>query len=175
MRHNSSSSKTLYDLGKRSLSKCTFWDFGLLAWKVTKFFMSFYKPRVSFPLNFALSFSVMTRNSSETFLLKRYILWTKRARQNTIFQTFECSYENSPNSSCHFRNRKVRVYSSFASQFSVMKDNSSVFFHINLIYFGQKETIKVKFLDLWKVGWKNRSNSSCHTCNHKSVKFFPNL
>ena len=56
------------------------------------------------------------------------MLWTKRAHQSTIFQTFECSNESSPNSSCHFWNHKVRVYSNFASLFSVMKDNSSVFF-----------------------------------------------
>ena len=44
-----------------------------------------------------------------------------------IFQTFECSNESSPNSSRHFRNCKVKVYSNFASLFSVMKNNSSVF------------------------------------------------
>ena len=44
-----------------------------------------------------------------------------------IFQTFECSNESSPNSSQHFRNCKVKVYSNFASLFSVMKNNSSVF------------------------------------------------
>ena len=32
--------------------------------------MSFFKPRVSFPLNFASSFSAMTYDSSETFKLK---------------------------------------------------------------------------------------------------------
>ena len=33
-----------------------------------------------------------------------------------------------PKSSCHFWNYKVRVYSNFALLFSVMKNNSSVFF-----------------------------------------------
>ena len=40
---------------------------------------------------------------------------------------FECSNESSPNSSCHFWNHKVRVYSNFASLFSVMKDDSGIF------------------------------------------------
>ena len=55
------------------------------------------------------------------------MLWTKGAHQRTIFQTFECPNKSSPNSSCHFWNHKVRVYSNFASLFSVMKDDSFVF------------------------------------------------
>ena len=51
---------------------------------------------------------------------------------------FGCSIESSPNTSSHFWNPKVRVYSNIASLFSVMKNNSSVFFSSNLIYFGQK-------------------------------------
>ena len=68
---------------------------------------------------------------------------TKRAHQCTVFQTL-----------CHFWNQNVRVYSNFASLFSVMKDNSSVsFFSSNLIYFGQKQAIEAEFLDFWVFGW----------------------
>ena len=35
-----------------------------------------------------------------------------------------------------------------------MKNNSSVFFSSNLIYFGQKKTMEEKFSDFWVVGWK---------------------
>ena len=90
--------------------------------------MSFSKPQVRFPLNFTLSFSVMTHNCSEVFSLKHYILWTKGAHQSTILQTFQYSDESSPNFSCHFWNHRITVYSNFVSLFSVMKDNSSVFF-----------------------------------------------
>ena len=38
--------------------------------------------------------------------------------------------------------------------FEFIKDNSSVFFSSNHIYFGQKEPISIKFLDFWMVGWK---------------------
>ena len=72
----------------------------------------------------------MTHNSSEIFWLKHDMLWTKKGHQYTIFQTFECSNESLPGSSCHFLNHKVRVYSNFALLFSVMKDNSSVFFQL---------------------------------------------
>ena len=61
------------------------------------------------------------------------MFWTKKAHQCTIFQAFGCSNESSPNSSCHFWNPKVRIYSDFASLFSVMKDNSSAFLSSNLI------------------------------------------
>ena len=44
----------------------------------------------------------------------------------------------------------------------------SVFFNSDLVYFGQKEPIEVKFSDFWVVG-ENSSNSSCHIWNHKSV------
>ena len=45
-------------------------------------------------------------------------------------------------------------YSNLPTLSSVMKDNYSVFFNSNFIYFGQKELIEVKFSDFWVVGWK---------------------
>ena len=56
-------SNFLYALTKRIRSKCTFSDFQLLAWKLIKFLMSFFKSQVSFPLNFVTPFIVMTHNS----------------------------------------------------------------------------------------------------------------
>ena len=146
--------KTLYAIGKSSTRRCKFSDVPLVALKFTKFLMSFLEPIVSFLSNFASLFSVMRHNSSVVFRLNLYMLWTKRAHQCTIFQTFECSNESSPNSSCNFRNYNVRVYSNFASMFIVMKNNSSVFFALNLIYIGQKEPIEKKFSDFCVVGLK---------------------
>ena len=57
------SSKSFYAWDNRTWWKCKFSDFRLLAWKLTKFLMSFFKPEVSRPLNFATPFSVMTHNS----------------------------------------------------------------------------------------------------------------
>ena len=128
--------------------------------------MSFFKPQISFPLNFTSPFSVMIHNSSELFQL-RHTLWTKRVHQCIIFQTFECSNESSPNSSCHFWNHKVRIYSNFAPLFSVMKDNSSAFFSSNLTYFRQKSPLKCNFGTFECLG-ENSQNSSCHIWNYKS-------
>ena len=127
-----------------------------LAWKLTKFLMSFFKQRVSFPLKFVLPFSVMTHNYSKTFWRKHYMIWASRAHQRIIFQNFVCFNESSPVSSYHFWNHKVRVYSNFASLFNVIKDNSSVIFRSNRICFGEKEPIEVKFSDFWLFGWKCR-------------------
>ena len=125
--------------------------------------MSFFKPQINFPLNFASPFSVMIHNRLKSF--KWHLLWTKIIHQGIIFQTFESSNESSHNSSCHFWNQKVRVYSNFASLFSVQNfslyiwnckpvsilHHSSVswevtplyFFSWNFVLFWWKEPIKV--------------------------------
>ena len=46
--------------GQKEPSKWKFSDFPLLAWKLTKFFVSFFKPRVCFLLNLASPFSVIS-------------------------------------------------------------------------------------------------------------------
>ena len=150
-------------------SKWIFSDFWLLAWKLTKLFMIFFKSRVSFPLNFASSFSVMTHNSSEVLWLKYYMLWTERAHQRTIFQTFECSNESSPNSSCHFWNHRVRAYSIFASLFRVIKDNSSVFFLAQTWHTLDKKSPSKWSFQTFEWLRENSPNSSCPIWNYKSV------
>ena len=45
---------------KGAHQSANFQTFRRLTWKSTKFLLSFYKPRVSFPIIFTLSFSVMT-------------------------------------------------------------------------------------------------------------------
>ena len=123
----------------------------LLARKVTKFLMPFFKLQVGFLLDFALPSSVMTYNPSEISSWK-CILWTKRAHQCTIFQNFERCNESSPNSSCHFWNHKVRIYSNSASLFSFMKDNSSVFFQLKPYILRTKIAQWSKTLELLS-GW----------------------
>ena len=72
-----------------------------------KFFMSFLKAQVTFRLNFALIFSVIRHNSSVLFLAQHYILWSEEPIKEQFFRViFECSSQNSLNSSCHFWNDK---------------------------------------------------------------------
>ena len=60
---------------------------------------------------------------------KIIFFWTKRAHQCTIFQIFEYCNESLANSlNAIFKTLGHRVYSIFTLLFSVMKDNSSIFF-----------------------------------------------
>ena len=81
-------------------------------------------------------------------------LWTKRAHQSTNFQIFECFNESSLNSSCHFWNHKVKVYSNLASLFTIMRDNSSVFF-------------KLKMYMIWTKGAHQSAKFQTFDCSHK--------
>ena len=115
----------MYAFDKRIQSKCKFLDFQLLAWKLTKFFMSFSSHK---------SFKLWnTLQCHDTLFLWNVPTETvhaldKKGLSMYNFQTFGCSNESWHNSSCHFWNDKVRVYSNFALQFSVMKNNSSITF-----------------------------------------------
>ena len=92
--------------------------------------MSFFNPQVSFPLNFATPFSVMAHNSSESFQLKQYMLWTKRAHQCTIFRILGALIMKVHPIPHVFLKPQGQGFSNFASLFSVMTDNSSVSFQL---------------------------------------------
>ena len=144
--------ETLYAIDKSSPWKCKFWDLPLLALKFTRFHTSFLEPRVSFFWNFSSLCSVMRHKTSVLFDLSLCMLSTKRTYQRTIFTASECSNESSHISSCNLWSHKVRIYLNFASLFSLIKDNSSVFFSSKLTYFGQKKPIEVKILNFCVVG-----------------------
>ena len=126
---------------------------------------------------FASPPSLMTHNSSETFQLKLYALDKKKKKKSkkkknsnrktkkqtnqcAIFQIFEGSNGSSPNSSCHLWSNRVAVYSNFAFIFSVIKDNSSVFF--------LAQTLDRKSPSKWNFWFESSSNFSCHIWNHMS-------
>ena len=93
-RHNSSvffRLNVLYTFYKSSPAKCKFSEFSLLALKLTKFEMSFFKQKASFSSKFRSLFIVMRHNSSVLFQLKFYMLLTKVADQSAKFQNFYCS------------------------------------------------------------------------------------
>ena len=94
----------------------------------------------------------MRHNFSVLFHLKPFMLQTKGAHQSTIFQTFQCSNDTSPNSSCHVWNQKIRVYSNFASLFSIKKNKCSVFFQPACHILWTKRTNQSKIFRLLS-GW----------------------
>ena len=86
-----------------------------------------------------------------------------------IFEIFECSGENLPNSSCHFPNHKS-VFLQILHHSSVSwKITPLYFFSSNIIYFGQKQPIKVQIFEIFECSGENLPNSSCHFPNHKPV------
>ena len=97
--------------------------------KFAKFLISFFKTQVSFSSQFAPFFSIMTNNSSVLFWLKHNIF-----DKNS---TSECKFSNLPLLALKFTKflmvfleTRVRFSSNFVSLFSVMRQNSSVFFQL---------------------------------------------
>ena len=74
-----------------------------------KFLKSILKRQVNSSLVFVSFFIVIIHNSSVNFKLIHFLLWTKRCHKSPNFDTFGCSGENLPYSSCHFPNHKSFV------------------------------------------------------------------
>ena len=111
------SAQTLYTLIKSSPLKCKF--LGLLSSQVKIYQIpSILKQQVNSSSDFSSLFSVITYNSSVSLQLMHFLLWTKGSHENTNFDTFKCSDENLPNSSCHFPNHKS-VFLQILHDFSV--------------------------------------------------------
>ena len=97
-----------------------------------------------------------------------FLLWTKGSHESTNFDTFKCSGENLPNSSCHFPNHKS-VFLQILHHSSVSwKITPLYFFRSNVIYFARKGPIKVQILETFECSDQNSPNS-CHFWKKKSV------
>ena len=108
--------------------------------------MSFLKQKVSFSSKLGSLYSVMSDHYFVLFQLKLYMLLTKVAYQSAKCQTCNnCSLALKLTKSIMlFLQPRISFSSNFASLFSVMRHNSSVFFHLNLCMFWRKEPIKVQ-------------------------------
>ena len=133
--------------------KCKFSDFRLLAWNLTKFLLSFFKPRVSFP---SVSWHIIPMKLSSWNIIR--LGQKEPIKVQLKYKTFGRSIESSTDFQCHFWIRKVRVYSNFASLFSVMKENSSV-----------KKIPSKRIFQTFEWLGENSSISSSHIWNYKSV------
>ena len=129
--------------------------------KLTKFLLSFFKPRVSFSLNFAALLSVMTLGSiillKFSIQLKHSMLWTKRTHQDTIIQTSECSSESSSNSSCHFWYHKIT-----ALYFLAQRDHQSESFRPLSSWVKTHEITHVMFETTSQFFFKPCITLQCH-------------
>ena len=100
-------------------------------------------------INYAIlhHFSVIKVNSSVFFQLKPHIVWTKIIHRSEIFGLLSGWVKIHQIPHVIFGTR-VSFSFNFASPFSARKHNSSVFFHLNFICFGQKDLIKVQIFRL---------------------------
>ena len=89
-------------------------------------------------------------------------LWAKRAHQSTNVQIFECFMKVHPIPHVSFettRSRFIQILHHRSVSWNIIP---LYFFYLKPLYFGQKEPVTVKFLDLWVVGWKfNKFFMSC--------------
>ena len=100
------SSKIAYFRHKEPIKTQIVYTFECSGSKFVKLSMSILKRQVNSSSIFVSFFIVMTHNSSVNFKLMHFLLWTKGSYESSNFDTFECSGENLPYSSCHFPNRK---------------------------------------------------------------------
>ena len=107
----------------------------MLGSKFIKFFWSILKWQVNSSSNFASFFIVMTHNFSVNFELTLFLLWIKGSHQYASFDTFNCSGENLPYSSCHFPNHMSVFLQIF--HHSLWKITPLYFFRSNIKYFAQ--------------------------------------
>ena len=91
---------------KEPIKTKNYLDFGVLGSKFVKFFMSILKRQVSSSSIFVPFFTVEAHKSTLNFKLIHVLLLTKGSHQSSIFDTFECSGESLPNSSCRFPSNK---------------------------------------------------------------------
>ena len=106
---------------------------------------------------FVSFFIVMTDNHPVSCKLIYFLLWIKGSLQSPNFETFKCSGEHLPNSSCHFLNHRL-VFIQILHLSSVSwKITPLYFFSWNILYF--KVQIKVQIFEIFKCSCQNSSNS----------------
>ena len=157
-------SKSLYALDKRSSLKCKFSDFQLFAWNLTKFLMSFFKPKVSFkfcitlqchdivPLEF-FNWNIVCFGQKEPSNAQFFILLSALMKvypiHHAIFKTTSSGY--------------IQILHHFLHHWFLC-----IFLaQTSHIYFGQKYPSKWNFLTFQWLG-ENSQNSSCYIWNQKS-------
>ena len=114
--------------------------------------MSFFMPRVSFPLNFVSPF--MTHSSYEIFLLKHYMFGQNESIKVQFFRLLSALMKNHPILYAIFETTRSGFIQILHHCSMSWKITSLYFYSSNLVYFGQKEPIENKFSDFWVVGWK---------------------
>ena len=129
--------------------------------------MPILKWQVSSSSDFALFFVVMTNNYSINFKLIHFILWMKGLILSQ-FWDFRVLWWKLAKFLLSYSKLQVTYSPNFGSLFSVTKDNSSILFRSSVMYFAQKEPIKVQIFETFECLGQNSPNL-CRFWNKKSV------
>ena len=137
--------------------------------KFVNFLMSVLKWRANSYSNFTSFFIVKLHISPIIFKLMRFLIWRKESHQSPSFEAFKFLGKNLPNSSSHFWKHKSVLLQTLHHS-SVLSYISPLYlFSWNVIYFDQKEPIKVQMFGYFECSGQNLSNSSCQFWNDKSI------
>ena len=129
--------------------------------------MPILKWQVSSSSDFALFFVVMTNNYSMNFKLIHFLLWMKGLILS-LFWDFRVLWWRFAKFLMSYSKPQVTFSPNFGSLFSVTKDNSSILFRSSVMYFAQKEPIKVQIFETFECLGQNSPNL-CRFWNKKSV------
>ena len=132
---------------KRSPLKCKILRHLSIRVKVRQIVVSILKQQVNSSSNFASFFIVTAHNSSVNFKLIHFLLWVKGSYQSQIFRLLSALLKFAKFLMSFFKPH-VTFSSNFSSLLNVLKDNSSVFFSSKVMYFAQKEQMKV---ETWRI------------------------
>ena len=142
----------------------------MLESKFVKFLMSILKWEVNSSSNSALFPIVMTYSSPLNFKLINFLLSIKGVSKSTNFETSNCSSENLPNSSCHFWKHKSVSLQTLYQSWMPSNITPLYFQSSNIIYFGQKQSIKVQIMENFEC-WSQKSLNSLYQFSIQSIPF----
>ena len=143
----------------------------MLGSKFVKFYMPILKWQINSSSNFESLSIVMIHNSPLNFKLIHFLLWIKGSHQSPNFDTFECSGESLSNSLCRFWKHKLVFLQNLHHSSVPSKIALLYFLSSSIIYFGQKEPIKVLVFEVFECSSQNLLNFSCQFWTNKSIPF----
>ena len=158
------SSNTIYLVQKKSLNTQIFENFEYLVKIRQILYVSF---ETTSQFLFKLFLIVMTHNSSLDFKLIHFLLWIKGSHQSLNFEILKLLLVKI----CQIPHVILESTSQFSFKFWINRQchYSSVHFSSNIIYFVQKEQIKMQIFETFECLGQHSSNSSREFWNGKSI------
>ena len=142
----------------------------MLRSKFVKCLMSILNWQVNSCSNLVSFFIVMTKNFPVNFKLTQFLLWIKGSHQTPNFRLSKVlwwKFAIIP----HIIFESTSQFS-FKCCISIQCHKTKLlytFFRSNIIYFGQKQPVKVHIFEIFECSGQNLSNASCQLWTDKSI------